>query len=70
MRHQRYEVRVRFDDDRLGVKAGEEYIAETYWLDPRKVTLLTRIPDGYDPQCNQYRSDVEWMRWAEGDGRG
>lgn len=51
-------------DDRLGVTAGEEYVAEVYWLDPGKVTLLRRTGDGYDPECNQYWGDLQWERWA------
>lgn len=65
MRHGLYVVRIKSDDDHIGVKAGEEYIAQTYWLDPGKVTLLARVPDGHDPECNEYRSNVEWVRWAE-----
>lgn len=53
-------VKILKDDERLGVKAGEVYEAEPYWLDPsEKVSLLSRIPDGYEPECNQYREAVE-----------
>lgn len=55
---------VKEDDERLGVQAGEQYLAIRYLYDPEKVTLLSRIPDGYDPECNQYLSDVRWLRWA------
>ena len=48
------------DNERLGIKAGERDEAKPYWLDPYdKVTLIRRIPDGYEPECNQYRSMVE-----------
>ena len=44
----------------LGVKRGEVYEAERYWLDPlEKVTLLSRVPDGYDPMCNLYFHEVK-----------
>lgn len=57
-------VRVLRSDERLGVMAGEEYEAIAYWLDPgEKVTLLRRIPDGHEPECNQYWDTVQWMRW-------
>ena len=50
-------------DTRLGVKQDEEYRAIPYWLDPHeKVELVSRIPDGYDPACTQYRSDIEILR--------
>lgn len=58
-------VRILKTDERLGVREGEEYAAVVYWLDPgAKVTLLRRIPDGYDPSCNQYWHDAEFVRWA------
>lgn len=58
-------VRILKTDERLGVKEGEEYEAVTYPFDPgAKVSLLRRIPDGYDPQCNQYWNDAEFVRWA------
>jgi hypothetical protein len=42
-------------DKRLGVKAGEVYEARRYQYDPHeKYSLIARIPDGYDPSCNQY----------------
>lgn len=51
-------VKILKTDDRLGVKEGEIYEARRYWLDPEKITLDARIPDGYDPCCNQYSKDV------------
>lgn len=60
-------VRISKTDERLGVREGEEYAAIAYWLDPgAKVTLLRRIPDGYDPSCNQYSTDAEFVRWENG----
>lgn len=52
-------VKILKTDTQLGVVKGEVYIAIPYWLDPSKVTLIERIPDGYDPCCNQYLSEVE-----------
>ena len=52
------QVKILKTDARLGVKAGEIYEAHGYSLDPSKVTLDARVPDGYDPCCNQYWHDV------------
>jgi len=55
-------------DKRLGVKAGQIYQAEKYWLDPDKVTLLRRLtkkerkPIGKEPLVNQYTSDVRVLQ--------
>jgi hypothetical protein len=50
---------------RLGVIAGEVYQAERYKYDPQeKVTLLSREPDGHDPECNQYLDGVAF--WVQG----
>ena len=56
-------VKVLKTDNGLGIKAGEIYESEPYRLDPsEKVTLLSRIPDGYDPMCNQYREEIEILK--------
>jgi hypothetical protein len=58
-------VEILKDDKRLGVKRGEVYWAEPYSLDPsEKWTLLERVPDGYQPHCNLYRSEVRRVRHA------
>lgn len=57
-------VSIREDQPRLGLTAGEQYLAMMYWLDPQKVTLMGRLDDMHDPECNQYRSEVVWLRWA------
>lgn len=61
-------VKILKDDPRFGIKAGDVFSAERYRYDPQeKVTLLHRDGDGYDPQCNQYISEVamwiagQWM---------
>ena len=47
-------------DKRLGIKKGEVYNAIRYWLDPKeKVTLLSRVLDGYNPHCNQYFEEIK-----------
>lgn len=54
-------VRVLKTDDRLALTADELYIATAYWLDPGKVTLLRRVDDGFNPECNQYAQTVEFV---------
>lgn len=49
-------------EKRLGIKEGEIYEATTYPLDPAKVILVSRIPDGYEPLCTQYRDSVEIIK--------
>ena len=64
-------VKILKTDKRLGVKQGEIYEAQRYALDPGKVTLLRREPDGYDPSCNQYLSEVAvWLtgKWMVAKG--
>lgn len=63
MRHREFVVEIKDSDERLGLLAGEQYVATAYWLDPGKVTLLRRVPDGHSPECNQYWEDVTWLRW-------
>lgn len=53
-------VRILKDTPHLDIKKGEVYEAKSYWLDPSsKYTLIGRVPDGFDPYCNVYRSEVE-----------
>ena len=47
------------DDSRFKIKKGEIFKAQVYQLDPEKITLLKRLPDGFDPECNQYRESVK-----------
>lgn len=56
-------VKILEDITHVGLKKGEVYEAKSYWLDPSsKYTLIGRVPDGYDPSCNVYRSEVEIVR--------
>lgn len=53
-------VKLKKDEPRFKIFAGDIFEAEPYWLDPQtKVSLLKRISDGYDPECNEYMSNVE-----------
>ena len=48
------------DEPRFKIKKGDRFKAICYWLDPQdKVTLLSRIGDGYDPECNEYWHNVK-----------
>lgn len=53
-------VRLKEDQPRFNLKAGDELIVRPYWLDPdTKFTVEARVSDGYDPCCNVYRDEVE-----------
>lgn len=51
------------DDGRFNLKAGDLLLTVNYPLDS-KVTALARLGDGFDPECNRYYSEVEFIRWA------
>jgi len=47
------------DDPDFGLKAGDILECIPYHLDPQeKLTVVQRVSDGYDPECNVYRSSV------------
>lgn len=52
-------VKLKNDDKRFKLKAGDLLEVEPYWLDPSKYTVIQRIPDGYNPECNVYSYEVE-----------
>jgi hypothetical protein len=58
-------VRLKKDDERFGLKAGDLLEVEPYWLDPEKFTVVQRLSDGFDPQCNVYSHEVEPVRMKE-----
>ena len=57
-------VRLKQDDPRFGLAAGDELLVQKYPYDA-KVSVIHRIGDGYDPECNQYLCDVEYVRVSE-----
>lgn len=61
-RPERY--RLKADDERMGLKAGDILVCVPYWLDPAKLTVLRRESDGWDPECNVYRHQVERLEPA------
>jgi hypothetical protein len=53
--------RLKDDDPRMGLTAGDVLECEPYWLDPDKLTVIRRISDDFDPECNVYRTHVETL---------
>ncbi len=55
-------VRVKGDQPRFGLKTGDVLVVEPWQYDPdEKYTVIRRVADGFDPQCNIYRADVEYL---------
>ncbi len=61
MRSSEFYVELREDDERFGLSMGDVLVATSYWLDPGKVTILRRLSDGFDPECNQYWPSVKFL---------
>lgn len=55
-------VKILKTDTRCGIKEGEIYEAEWYWGGREKVTLVSRVPDGFDPECNEYAHNIEVVK--------
>ena len=55
-------IEIKEDCDRRAIKAGEQYYAKPYFLDPAKWTLLARVGDMHDPLCNVYRYEVKVIK--------
>lgn len=65
-RNHEFIVEVNEDDPHLDLAAGERYAANRYWLDPgAKVTLLRRVTDGYEPNCNLYLHQGRFIEWEQ-----
>jgi hypothetical protein len=55
------QVRLKEDDSRFGLRAGDVLDVRPYSLDPRdKLMVIRRVSD--DPECSVYRSSVELVR--------
>lgn len=53
-------VRLKEDDPEFKLKKGDLLEVKPYPLDPSsKFTVIRRLTDNYDPECNVYRSQVE-----------
>jgi len=56
-------IKVLETDTRLGIKAGEIYEGQRYGYDASKISLIARVPDGYDPFCNLYMHEAAyWIK--------
>lgn len=51
-----FKVKLKKDDVSNGLKKGDEFDAQTYFIDPSKVTIYDKSGEAI---CNQYRSDIE-----------
>lgn len=59
-------VEVNEDDPHINLAARERYAAIRYWLDPgAKVTLLRRVTDDYQPNCNLYLHQGKFIEWEQ-----
>ena len=55
-----FQVRLKEDDRAFGLRAGDILEVHPYVLDPdTKFTVVQRLSDGFDPECNVYRTQVE-----------
>lgn len=52
------------DDPRFGLEAGDIVTAHPYGFDSAKWTVIAREADGFDPECNVYGNNTEWLGWA------
>jgi hypothetical protein len=47
-------------EPRFKIKKGQRFYAKPYSLDPSsKVELLSRVSDGFEPNCTEYRTNVK-----------
>lgn len=61
----RFRMELLEEDARFGLSAGDILICQHYWLDPQKVTVVRRERDGFDPECNQYKTDVKFLEFID-----
>ncbi len=54
------------DDPRFALRAGDVLVCKPYRLDPVQLTVLYRESDGFDPECNVYRRQVNSVRGDAG----
>lgn len=52
-------VRLKEDDERFKLKRGDVLRVHRYAYDPGKYTVVERVSDGFDPECNIYSYQVE-----------
>jgi hypothetical protein len=63
-RTREFVMRLKEDDPRFKLQAGDLLLCVNYPYDD-KVSVIRRLVDGYDPNCSQYTSDVEFINWYE-----
>ena len=56
-------VRILHDDPEFRLKSGDLFISIAYPFDG-KTSLLHRVSDGFDPECNVYPGHAQFERWA------
>jgi hypothetical protein len=56
--------RLREDDPRFNLTAGDLLLCTPYPYDGKQ-TVLSRLSDGYDPQCNQYNGSLDFVSFAD-----
>lgn len=54
-------VRLKEDDTRFKLKAGDLLLVHKYAYDEGKYTVVCRLSDHFDPECNVYRNQVEYV---------
>lgn len=52
-------VKIKKDDERFNLKAGDVFDAKRTPYDSSKLFLIRRHEDDYDPECSVYKKDVE-----------
>jgi hypothetical protein len=55
-------VRIKEDDFRFKLKKGDVLEVHVYAYDPGKYTVVRRLSDDYDPECNVYSYQVERLK--------
>ena len=55
--------RLKGDQPRFGLSKDDVLLCVNYPYDA-KVSVLSRVSDGYDPECNMYTHDVRFLNWA------
>lgn len=54
-------VQLKEDDERFSLQAGDLLAVTPYTYEPdTKYTVIERLSDGFDPECNVYRSQVKY----------
>ena len=52
-------VRMKENDSRFQLKKGDVLLVQPYCLDETKLSVIKRLSDDFDPECNVYKYEVE-----------